>query len=77
LTLASPGRSGLTVQPGLEISPGARSALFPLTPVPVLVPLSWGRAALPDPHREAGKGNLPGITESQNGRGWKGPLWVI
>ena len=25
----------------------------------------------------AGKTNSASVTESQNGRGWKGPLWVI
>jgi len=32
----------------------------------------WGRGLAPQQ-----SGGWEGITESQNSRGWKGPLWVI
>jgi len=52
------------VQAGLEYLQRRRTHSLPGQPVPVLR----------HPQREE---ILPHVTESQNGRVWKGPLWVI
>ena len=75
-------RVGVAVVNGLLYAVGGYDGQLRLSTVEVYNPEmdSWSKVESMNSKRRCVRGSLGGnhrITESQNSRGWKGPLWVI